>query len=173
MAEQIDIALGRPANAKMTEGARIRRLQDTLTVAGFGVIAFAAWSVVKAILLFFLLDEASQRELLKLSDGVPMQVFYIMFAIVAFADLLMRLYVGRSAQAEGRGKRKGFAYIVFAALMAIMSIVSIVLTLLGVSSSPTVVDLIMSVVIEATSFATLALMIYCAVRLRRLRRSAG
>ena len=30
----------------------MRRLQDTLTIAGYGVIAFSVWGIAKAMLLF-------------------------------------------------------------------------------------------------------------------------
>ena len=158
---------------EMTEQARIRRLQDTLSITGVGVIALTAWSLAKTTMFFMLFDEATQRELYKLSEDIPMEVFYIVFAVLALIDFMIRLYVGLSARAEGNGKRKGFVYLAVAVVLVIASVVYIILVFCGFASFPSEIDLIMTVVFEATSIATLILMIFCAIRLRRLTEFAG
>ncbi len=158
-------------DTEMTLQARIRRLQDTLTVVGVGVLAFGAWTLVKTMLFFFVYDEQAQRQMFQITDEITMQTFYIVFVVFALIDLTIRLYVGLSARAEGRGKRKGVFYLIMSGLMAVSSASSIILIALGNSSSPSVFDLLMTAAIETTSFITLVLMIFCAVRLRRLSRS--
>ena len=154
----------------MTLQARVRRLQDTLSIVGIGVIAFASWSLVKSVLLLLLYDEETQRQFYSINDSISMHDFYIAFVIIVGIDLAIRLYVGLSARAEGRGKRKGAVYLVIATILAITSVVGIAFVLLGMSSGPSLFDMFMTVVIEATSVATLVLMVFCALRLRRLNR---
>ena len=153
---------------EMSQQAHVRQLQETLTVVGAGVIAFASWSLVKTILMFLLLDEGGQREMLGISDALSMRAFYIAFAVVALFDLAVRLFVSRSARAEGRGKRKGVAYLVVGALLAVLSVVNIVLIALGTAQSSGLFDMVIGIIIEITSAATLVLMIVCAIRLRQL-----
>lgn len=159
--------------AEMTLPARIRRLQDTLILIGAGVIALEAWSLVKIITFFVLFDEATQRELYGISSEFSMESFYITFGVIAFIDVMVRIYVGMSARAEGRGKKKGSAYLVIGVLLALLSVSSIVMMLFGMSTSPSVFDLLMTAVFEAASIAALILMVFCAVRLRRLSRQVG
>ena len=170
---QSDADAERPIGTDMTEQARIRRLQDTLAIVGIGVIAFGAWSLAKMTLYFLMYDEAAQRQMFGISNEISMQAYYITFAVFALIDLAIRLYVGLSARSEGHGKRKGSAYLVIAAIMAATSVASVILLALGFSTSPWIIDVIMSVLIEATSAATLVLMIFCAARLRRLNRLSG
>ncbi len=159
-------------SAEMTPQARIRRLQDMLAIAGTGILAFSAWTLLKTILFFFVYDEQAQRQIFQINDEMSMETFYIAFIIIALIDLAIRVYVGMSARGESKGKRKGVLYLIVAAFIAIGSVSSIVLILLGNSSSPSMFDLIMTAVIEVTSFAILMLMIICAVRLRRLSKSS-
>ena len=158
----------------MTRQARVRRLQDTLGIVGVGVIAFGAWTLAKTILFLFLYNEGSIRQLYGLNDELPMEVFYIVFAVFSLFDMMVRLYVGLSARAEGLGKRKGSAYLVVAALMVALSVAGLVFMAFSESSgSPSLFDLIMTVIIEVTSIATLVLMIFSAIRLRQLSGQAG
>lgn len=152
----------------MSQQARVRRLQDVLTIVGVGVIAFASWSLIKSILLFLLLDEGSQREMLGINDTIPMVAFYIAFIIVSLIDFVVRLFVSRSARAEGRGKRKRSAYLVVGAFLAALSVVNVALIALGMAQTSSLFDSVMGILIEITSASTLVLMIVCAVRLRHL-----
>ena len=157
---------------EMTPQARIRCLQDMLAIAGTGILAFSAWTLLKTILFFFVYDEQAQRQMFQIDNDMSMETFYIAFIIIALIDSAIRVYVGMSARGESKGKRKGVFYLIVAVFMAIASVGSIVLMLLGNSTSPSMFDLIMTAVIEVTSFAILMLMIICAVRLRRLNKSS-
>ena len=85
-------------NTAMTQQARIRRLQDTLIIAGDGVIAFSAWSLAKTALFLIFVDETKVRLSFNLDDSLPMMLLYIAVALVLLVDLAVRSYIGLSAR---------------------------------------------------------------------------
>ena len=156
-----------------TQQARIRRLQDTLIIAGGGVIAFGVWSLAKLALFFVFVDESQLRQLLGLGDSIPMTPLYIAAGIVVLIDLAVRAYVGLSARSEGRGQKKSPFYLVVAIFVALLNASSVIAPLFGAPVGLSILDSVVSVVIEATSLTALVLVIYCSVCLRRLDKAKG
>ena len=156
--------------AESTRQAQLRRLQDTLAVAGGGVIAFGAWSLAKIALLFALYNEEAVFQLFHFGSGTPMPLVFVVVIFVGCFDLLIRLFVGLSARAEGHGEKKGSFYLIVAGFIAVANVASIASLAFGSSVNLSLFDAAMSVAIDTTSFATLILMIRCAVRLRQLNR---
>lgn len=156
----------------MTSGAQMRRLQDTLIVAGAGVVAFSLWSMVKTAMFLALTDDAQLLELLGL-DIPTVNILYITAGVIVVIDLAIRTYVGLSARAEGRGKRKSPVYLIVAAICAVLNAYSAIAIVLGSSVTVSVLDAVISIAIEATSLLALILVIYCSVRLRALRKASG
>ena len=153
-----------------TRQAQVRRLQETLAVVGGGVIAFGTWSLVKIALLFALYNEEAVYRLFHIDSGTPFSIAFVVTIFVACSDLLIRSFVGLSARAEGHGEKKGNFYLFVAGFIAIANVISIVSLAFGPSVNLSLFDAAVSVAIDATSFATLILMIRSAVRLRQLNR---
>lgn len=148
---------------------KMRRYQNLLVVSGLGVIIFGLWSVLKTILLFFLNEE----EL----DDYPNDPFFrvILFALVAAAlliEFLIRLFVGLSARAEGFGKKKGYAYIVLAVLLALASLESLVLIFIE-ADYETIAELVVSVIVEATSLIVTIELMVAAFTVKKLKKELG
>ena len=148
---------------------KMRRYQNLLVVSGLGVIIFGLWSVLKTILLFFLNEE----EL----DDYPNDPFFrvILFALVAAAlliEFLIRLFVGLSARAEGFGKKKGYAYIVIAVLLALASLESLVLIFIE-ADYETITELVVSVIVEATSLIVTIELMVAAFTVKKLKKELG
>jgi len=158
---------------EMTLQARKRRLQDTLIIAGAGVIAFSVWGIAKAMLLFAFSDESQLRQMLAIDDSIPMAVIFIITVVMVVIDWIVRAYVGLSARSEGRGKKKSPFYLIVAAIAALVNAFSVVTVLLGTARSLSFADAVVSFVIEATAFVALVMVIYCSVRLRRLGKATG
>ena len=158
---------------EMTLQARKRRLQDTLTIAGAGVIAFSVWGIAKATLFFALSDEGQVRQMFAIEESIPLMAVFILTGVVVLIDLIVRAYVGFSARAEGRGKKKSPFYLIVAAIAALVNAFSVVTVLLGTAGSLSFADAVVSFVIEATAFVALVMVIYCSVRLRRLGKATG
>ena len=87
----------------MTGQAQTRRLQDTLTIAGSGVIAFSVWSLAKICLFLTFVDEKALNQLFELIGigGTSLAItVYIILGVIILIDLGFRAYVGLSARAE-------------------------------------------------------------------------
>ena len=155
----------------MTQQARIRRLQDTLIIAGDGVIAFSAWSLAKTALFLTLTENEQLHQLLGLDDTIPIVFFAIVLGFFLCIDLVVRVFIGMSARSEGRGKKKGPFYLIVAALAAIANAVSALSTALGMAFTLSPIDTVVSTLIDATALAALILVIYCSVHLRSLNKA--
>ena len=157
----------------MTEQAKTRRLQDTLTIAGTTVLAFSVWSLAKIGLFLTFIDESALRQLLGIDAATLVIAVYVSLGIIALIDLVVRAYVGLSARAEGRGKKKGPFYLVVATIAALASASSLVGIAVGTSSALSPLSMALSIGIEVTAIAAMVLVIYCSIRLRRMSKTAG
>ena len=160
----------------MTEQAKTRRLQDTLTIAGSAVIAFGVWSIAKIGLFLSLADENALKWLFGLfgigADSLTTAV-YVSLGIIILVDLGVRAYVGLSARAEGHGKKKSPFYLVVAAIAAIVNVASLGAIELGAAFEMSFLDMVISIAIEATAIAAMVLVIYSSMRLRSANKTAG
>ena len=102
----------------------LRKRQILLFEAGVGVILFAVWNITKVNLYLGLTPlpvEVLYEEAAK--NGISEKFLIISLIIVAVGILLwqlyIRLYIGTSAAAEGKGKKKGYAYLVWAAVLLV------------------------------------------------------
>ena len=89
----------------------LRKRQILLAEAGIGVILFAVWNVVKVNLYLGLselpvelLHEAAVRD--GIDEKMLLTFMIIIIAGILIWQLSIRLYIGMSANAEGRGKKK-------------------------------------------------------------------
>lgn len=152
----------------MTEQAQIRRLQDTLTIAGSAVIAFSIWSLAKIGMFLTFANEDMLSWLLGLDKESLTIAVYVSLVVVALVDVSVRAYVGRSARAEGRGEKQGFFYLVVAAIVALANASSLVAIALSASFALSPLSMIIPIAIEATATAALVLVVRSSVRLRRM-----
>ena len=157
----------------MTQQARMRRLQDTLTIAGYGVIAFSVWSLAKTALFIILTSESGERQFFSIGDDVPMLLLHVVVGVILAIDLVVRAYVGLSARSEARGKHKSPIYLIVAAIAAMLNASSVITIVLGKANTFSFLDAVISAIIEATALTALILVIYCSIRLRGMRRASG
>ncbi len=157
---------------------KLRRYQNLLTISGLGVIAFSLWSIMKSFLFIFLRNEVF-TEALKMKN-VPddfrvRAILYSIFGSIILFDFLLRLYVGLSARAEGFGKKKGYAYIVVAFLIAIASLFSIVMIFFDIrfTGVTSLMELIVSIIVEITSAVVMIELIAAAFTVKKLNRELG
>lgn len=154
---------------------KLRRYRNLLIISGTGVIAFGVWSVVKTILFLTLtpdylrLDDIGDIGEAEMSL-VKIFVFVILGVIMAI-ELLLRLYIGLSARAEGYGKKKRIVYVVVAAIILVLSLWSII-TSFHVSEYDSLLDMAVSLLLELTSAAAFFEVIYASYMVRRLQKKA-
>lgn len=148
---------------------KMRRYQNLLTVSGLGVIIFGLWSVLKTILLLFM----KEGILSEIPDDTFVRVmFFLILGGILLVDVLIRLYVGLSARAEGFGKKKGYGYVVIAILMALASLASLVLIFFD-SNEQSIWELIVSVTVEATSLVVTIELLVAAFTVKKLKKETG
>lgn len=152
---------------------RKRRLQDTLIIAGDGVIAFSAWALVKSALFLMLADEGRMNQLFGSIDEELKVYVFVIVGIMVCIDLAVRVFVGMSARAEARGKKKGVFYLVVAVLAGLVNAYSAVVTTLGMAYTLSSFDTVVTVAVELTAFVAVATVVYCSVRLRSLDKATG
>ena len=148
---------------------KMRRYQNLLTISGLGVIIFALWSVLKTILLFFLREDV--RAALP-DDAASRTILLAVIIGILVIDISIRLFVGLSARAEGFGKKKGYAYIVFAVLAALASLASLVMIFFD-STYNSITELVVSVIVEATSLVVTIELLVAAFTVKKLKKELG
>ena len=166
------------------EQIAIRKAQNNLIVVGSGTILFGVWSGLKMFGSVLMLRNETVSDFKRVIDvdytGMPDSAVFGAILVIAFVlfaiDILFRLYIGRSAIAEGRGKKKSPVYLLAAGIMITFSTLGIVKSLRA-PDEITVIGALMprvtitSIVIELTSTIMLTEMIVSAIRIRGLRRA--
>ena len=152
---------------------QLRKNQDTLNFVGLGVMAFGAWSIVRTILYTTLqwnsiIENMVEQELSAKTAGI---MYVIVSVMIMAVEIAIRLYIGRSAIAEGKGERKRSGYIVVAFLIALLnlSLMFSFFMLLGTRTEISL-DALVTMFVELTSTVILLEMCQSAIRVRKLRR---
>ena len=153
-----------------------RRRQIALSTLGSGVIVFGAWSILKTLLYLWVTPSAAA-----LPDDISPEfahaakiILNMMVGCFLAADMGLRLYLGLSARAESRGRRKSAVYIVLGAVMLLVNLYVMFYTLLNIGQlrleKQSEIDYYVSLFVDTTSTAMLAELLYNAVRLRQLEK---
>ncbi|MBO5572958.1 MAG: hypothetical protein J5947_01790 [Clostridium sp.] len=150
----------------------LRRQQNNLVILGGGVIAFSLWGLLKMLLILITANTQKNYILQDVGEGMAEKIaFYVLFFIFIFADLLFRIYIGRSAIAEGRGKRKGTLYLLFAILLFVFYMAGIGLNMfIKLAEYESLEDRIVQTVIEITSAVIYLELFISALRTRAIQR---
>lgn len=158
----------------------IRKSQNTLIVVGTGTIIFSIWTAVKMLGLLFLLRNETVDALLKKTgpiEGLSDKSLFWMVVVINIIVIVLlsgvRVYVGLSAIAVGRGKRRGWLYILAAVVMIIGNILAFFTGFffavereqLGAFASD---QSLSTFIIDTTSLIMLTQMVISAVKVRKL-----
>lgn len=153
-------------------GAKTRRLENNLVTLGTGIIAFGLWAFIKLLLTVMFLGSAY------FADSPEEQRLAVVIAtwVVAVLTLLMYVWIGLSARAEGKGKRKKPVYLFVVGMISVYGFVMIlievyfIITEFNRITDP--LTLFISTVIDVTRMIFLIELIYSSVSLRRIRKQA-
>ena len=111
------------------EQIEIRKARNTLIVVGSGTVLFSAWTAVKILSIIILLRKEIVDAVFKLLgpvEGLPENVVFwiviLLISIIMAVILGVRMYVGLSAIAVGRGRRRRLLFILIAVIMIIGNI---------------------------------------------------
>ncbi|MBQ3264154.1 MAG: hypothetical protein IJH07_00110 [Ruminococcus sp.] len=147
--------------------AKRRRLENNLYTIGTGIIAFGFWSFAKFALNYMLLGSDSYVD-----PAEEYRTTAIVF-IWAFSALspLVYLWIGLSARAESRGKRKRILYLIMTGIIVAFSVLVIVVDLIALAYSDVgILRVIITMIIDLTRMIFLIELLASSVSLRRLRR---
>lgn len=153
-------------------GAKTRRLENNLVTMGTGIIAFGLWAFIKLILTVMFLGSAYFQ------DTPEEDQFAIAIAtwVVAVLTVLMYVWLGMSARAEGKGKHKKPIYLVFVGIISLYSMVVILaetITLIFMFNEiEDLLTLFVTIIIDVTRMVFLIELIYFSVSLRKIRKQA-
>ena len=104
-------------------GAKTRRLENNLVTLGTGVIAFGLWAFIKLILTVMLLGSAYYED-----AGEEDQLAVVISTwVIAVLTVLMYVWLGMSARAEGKGKHVKPVYLFFAGMICVYGLAMILL----------------------------------------------
>ena len=120
---------------------KLRKYESILVISGLGVVAFGLWSIIRAAIYYFLnpldiRDYFSDEDLAEMAadgdangisfftDNMDVVMTTFIFAIMVI-DLLLRIYIGLSARAYGRGRRRRGFFIVVAWILAILTLTGV------------------------------------------------
>lgn len=143
----------------------IRKTEINLITIGTGVILFGLWTFVK----FFLTSVFADINHLENSD-----LFSISAWIITIIELTIRCYIGFSARSEGRGKRKRILYLILTSFIILIYLPIIALEVLIIFVTPGYIfNMIITLIIDATSVIFLLELMIDSIRLRRLRKQSG
>lgn len=142
--------------------------QNLLSTSGIAVIAFGVWSILKAIIVLILSKGTFNGQETEGIDPAILSAFsWVILLVVAVIDLSIRFFVGLSARAEGRGKKKSVVYLVFTVILILGSLYN----LYALATQYIQIDLIdgvVSLLVELTSLFALLELFINAIKVKRL-----
>lgn len=145
---------------------KIRRLESNLTTIGTGIIAFGFWGFLKFILSYLFLGAQS----VGIDDDEYITVVAIFVWAVAILIPLVYLWIGMSARAEGRGKRKSVLYLFMVGWIIFVSTIAILLELYSLSKLKDWFEIIVTLIIDLTRYVFLIELMVYSISLRKLRK---
>ena len=145
---------------------KIRRLESNLSTIGTGIIAFGFWGFLKFILSYLFLGAQSVG-----IDGDEYKTVIAVFVwAVAILIPLVYLWIGMSARAEGRGKRKSALYLFMVGWIIFVSTIAILLELYSLSKLKDWFEIIVTLIIDLTRYVFLIELMVYSISLRKLRK---
>ncbi|MBO5555998.1 MAG: hypothetical protein J5927_02330 [Oscillospiraceae bacterium] len=156
----------------------LRRCQSNLRILGDSVIVLTLWEFVKAMLLLLLAPAAqTSAAAAKLPFPLPSGKWLLVIGLLILAlipmDIGLRVFIWRSAKAEGSGKPKGKGYMIAAFVLLGFQILGlgqiVVLAVHRNLSSETITSLL----VEITSAVIMGELAFTALKYKRLCRQKG
>ena len=163
----------------------LRRSRSTLRIVGGGVILFTLWDFLKPFLFALMVsEETSEVQPGELLESIPAGILIVILLVILLLSIqvpLLRIWIGRSAMAEGTGKKKGRAYMYAAFVLAAMQLTAFTAALLFVllgraAEKQDLLQTAASLLVECSSMLTMAETALTARKVKRLEeqlREAG
>ncbi|GEM_PF-871999 len=154
---------------------KLRRYSDRLATAGTGVMLFAIWSIVKAIMQVFVRSPLQTEIAQSVGENSENMAFMTVFYIALFAtigvEVGVRFFIGRSGRAEGKGKKKGRLYLIVAYILIPLYALGVVFSIFNLSYiENSVVDTIVTLIVDITSLSALIELAFSGTMVKKLKK---
>ena len=142
------------------------KIEINLITTGTGLMFFGLWTFIKFFLtIVFLGVEYDDNT----SDEVKLIATIITIIAVAIISALF-CYVGLSARAEGKGKKKSVVYLIVNGLILFFQILLIALEAAALLFGENILTIIITMIIDATAAVLMLEVMINSIKLRKIRR---
>ena len=159
--------------------AELRRQRDTLATSGLAVLVLNFWSLLRSVLFSLYStsvpnpDSEEFAVLLEVVDPNVIAVTAIAFFAIVLIDFVLTVYVGVSAISEGRGRPRGYAYVVFACLPIVRCVFTMALVILLIGYSTSVMSSLSSFILDFSMLFAFIETVRSSIRTKRLLRDGA
>ena len=142
------------------------KIEINLITTGTGLMFFGLWTFIKFFLtIVFLGVEYDDNT----SDEVKLIATIIAIIAVAIISALF-CYVGLSARAEGKGKKKSVMYLIVNGFLLFFHILIIILEAAALLFGENILTIIITMIIDATAAVLMLEVMINSIKLRKIRR---
>lgn len=168
----------------------LRKHQNNLVIVGTGVIIMGFWSVAKSIMMCTI-DKGKLETLVEklvnesgydkeiasyITVSNVMLLATIITLLVTFTGLSVRMYIGKCALAEGKGKKRGNLYLLMAILLALTNGIFLLFNIYSIISTEeaslgtamNIANDIVTIIVDLTCLITTLVMIRSVIKLRKI-----
>ena len=142
------------------------KIEINLITTGTGLMFFGLWTFIKFFLtIVFLGVEYDDNT----SDEVKLIATIIAIIAVAIVSALF-CYVGLSARAEGKGKKKSVVYLIVNGFILFFHILIIILETVSLLFGVNIFTIVVTIIIDATAAVLMLEVMINSIKLRKIRR---
>ena len=142
------------------------KIEINLITTGTGLMFFGLWTFIKFFLtIVFFGGEYDDNT----SDEVKLIATIIAIIAVAIISALF-CYVGLSARAEGKGKKKSVVYLIVNGFLLFFHILIIILEAAALLFGENILTIIITMIIDATAAVLMSEVMINSIKLRKIRR---
>ena len=142
------------------------KIEINLITTGTGLMFFGLWTFIKFFLtIVFLGVEYDDNT----SDEVKLIATIIAIIAVAIISALF-CYVGLSARAEGKGKKKSVVYLIVNGFILFFHILIIILETVSLLFGVNIFTIVVTIIIDATAAVLMLEVMINSIKLRKIRR---
>jgi len=142
------------------------KIEINLITTGTGLMFFGLWTFIKFFLTIVFLGVEYDGNT---SDEVKLIATIITIIAVAIVSALF-CYVGLSARAEGKGKKKSVVYLIVNGFLLFFHILIIILEAAALLFGENILTIIITMIIDATAAVLMSEVMINSIKLRKIRR---
>lgn len=142
------------------------KIEINLITTGTGLMFFGLWTFIKFFLTIVFLGVEYDNNT---SDEVKLIATIIAIIAVAIVSALF-CYVGLSARAEGKGKKKSVVYLIVNGFLLFFHILIIILEAVSLLFGENIFTIVVTIIIDATAAVLMSEVMINSIKLRKIRR---